>query len=443
MNQPLRCGASRVDITPEIGGHLYGYHPNVISRSIHDPIYASALALSQNGETVILVSLNLCDFRTDHCDVLRAYVCEQIGLPLSRLIVSLTHTHSAPNVGGAPGWGEDIDRAFFESILLPQTVRACEQALHDRREAELAIGTTASYVGINRRNYDLFGQVVMNQNPWGYLDPTMTLLSFREIETKKGIFNLIHYGCHGTAAGINHEVTRDWSGVMEDRIEQLTSTPTAFYNGPFGDVGPRLTNGETTGDITYVEQLGAVAAQDAWRAYQNLGGYHVPKLTVIEGEISLPYAPIPEKEALQQKIAAMGDPGKLEGLDATLYAQHTALLEMYEKGIPFGEALKLPQTIICLGEVVFCPAPFELFSETALKLRQFTPKRHVLTLSNANGYCSYLPTEREFCHGGYEVESFLTYNVPALRNDTEQTFVRENIRLLTEHLPDQEKNYGS
>ncbi len=442
MSHPLLVGACRVDITPAVGGHLYGYNPDVVSDAIHDPLYATALALTQQDQTVLLVSLTLCDFQTALCDELRAFICARIGLPVTRLMVGLTHTHSAPNVAGAPGWG-GIDRPYFDGILLPQTAKACEQALQNRKEAELAIGTTESYVGINRRNYDLFGNTVMNQNPWGYLDKTMTLLSFRETKTKKGIFNLIHYGCHGTAAGINHEVTRDWSGVMEDRIEQLTGTPTAFYNGPFGDVGPRLTNGETTGDIRYVEELGAVAAQDAWRAYQNLGGYHLPKLTVIEGEISLPYAPIPEKEALLQKIAAMGDPGKLEGLDATLYAQHAALLQMYEQGVSFGDALTLPQTIICLGDVVFYPAPFELFSETALKFRQFTPHRHALTLSNANGYCSYLPTAHEFCHGGYEVESFLYYNVPALQPNTEQSFVRENIRLWTEHLPDQEKSYGS
>ncbi len=433
MSSTLLCGVYRADITPAVGGTLYGYLPNVYSTSLHDPLYATALALTQNNETVILVSLTLCDFRTDYCDILRAYVAKEIGLPIERLIVSLTHTHSAPNVGGAAGWG-DVDVDYFNKILCPMTAKACKTALENQKDAEMAIGTTRSYVGVNRRNYDLYGKMVMNQNPWGYLDPTMTVISFREPASKKGIFNLIHYGCHGTAAGMNHEITRDWSGVMEDRMTKLTGTPSAFYNGPFGDVGPRLTNGDTTGDITYVEELGGVAAQDAKRAYDNLGSYSVPKLTIIEGEIPLPYAPLPSLEEIAPKLTAQEHPEQLEGLDATLYTYAKEIEAIYREGKTVPTELILPQTLVCIGDVVFFPAPFELFSETALKLRQFAPCKHALTLSNANGYYSYLPAQHEICHGGYEVDSFLYHGALSLRDDTEQTFVRENIHLLTKHL---------
>ena len=43
-----------------------------------------------------------------------------------------------------------------------------------------------------------------------------------------------------------------------------------FINGAEGDVGPRLSNGATVGDISYIYEIGGIAAADAIRAYTAL-----------------------------------------------------------------------------------------------------------------------------------------------------------------------------
>ena len=83
----------------------------------------------------------------------------------------------------------------------------------------------------------------------------MTLISIRNCESKEGILNLIHYGCHGTSVGDNSEITRDWSGIMIDRVEQETGVLTAFWNGAIGDVGPRITNGKTKAKGDIIEKI--------------------------------------------------------------------------------------------------------------------------------------------------------------------------------------------
>jgi len=92
----------------------------------------------------------------------------------------------------------------------------------------------------------------------------MTVISFAD-EEGKVVANIVHYGMHGTCAGRNYEISRDWAGVMVDDVERVSGAITAFFNGAEGDVGPRLTNGLTTGngDITYAERHGALAAHDA------------------------------------------------------------------------------------------------------------------------------------------------------------------------------------
>lgn len=103
------------------------------------------------------------------------------------------------------------------------------------------------------------GVVDFGQNPWGQQDKRMTVIAF---QTPDGapIANVVHYGAHCTAAGTNTEITRDWAGVMIDRLEAESGAPTLFLNGAAGDVGPRLTNGKTKATSNYVMELGSVAA---------------------------------------------------------------------------------------------------------------------------------------------------------------------------------------
>ncbi len=50
---------------------------------------------------------------------------------------------------------------------------------------------------------------------------------------------------------------------MTDAVEKESGAITAFFNGPEGDVGPRLSNGRTVGDLRHVHELGKMAAKDA------------------------------------------------------------------------------------------------------------------------------------------------------------------------------------
>lgn len=107
----------------------------------------------------------------------------------------------------------------------------------------------------------------------------MTVIAFRDLDGV-GIGCMIHYGAHCTASGANKEITRDWAGVMCDILESETGMPVAFFAGQSGDTGPRISNGKTTGNIKYAEQLGALAGLDATRAYKSIKYYDSPSLAL-------------------------------------------------------------------------------------------------------------------------------------------------------------------
>jgi len=205
-------------------------------------------------------------------------------LNFKNISISATHTHSGPAMKTANGWGS-ANEAYIDEIFIPQTIAAAKAAIEALKPAVMGVGTTHSEVGINRREMLQNGEIILGQNPYGIFDPEMTVVSFKGLDGSP-IANIVHYSAHGTAAGRNSEITRDWPGIMVDRLVNETGAVTLFFNGSEGDAGPRLSNGQTTGDnadwtktdvptgdICYVYEIGSVAAIDAMRAYKSIKEY--------------------------------------------------------------------------------------------------------------------------------------------------------------------------
>ena len=432
-NSIFMAGAAREDTTPELGTFLYGYRPDIACKSVHDPLHITALAVRQNGETALLLTAEIGDIQTELCKKIIAEISTAVGLSERNILISSTHTHTAPNLSGTVGWG-DIDMDYYEKIFLPSAIKASETAVNNLVSAEIAIGVTESKVGINRRQHYEDGVIGLGQNPHACYDPFMTVVSIRSKEDKKGILNLIHYGCHGTSAGLAEAVSRDWSGIMIDRLEKETHTLTAFWNGAIGDVGPRLTNGETTGNLTYTEELGGVAATDAIVAYKNRGGYHSGKLEIFRDVVHLPYKEMPTLDEVNKRLERFENTESLINIDRLEYEHYKeakAFLENPNGEIP--EEFSFEQTIISFGDVVFVPFPYEHFSEISLRLREYSPYPYTLSLSCTNGYNVYLPSEDQLCRGGYEVGCFMYGNLFPLADNTDNNIIRENLRIIREN----------
>lgn len=424
------CGAAKEIITPPVGTLLYGYAPDVISKTLHDDLTATALAVGNGTDTAVLISLTLGDIQTELCNELRREAAKAAHVDFSDVIIASTHTHSGPNTSGMEGWG-DIDRGYVDSILLPAVVSSAANAVKGMTEAVVGSAVGKSPVGINRRQQLENGSIDFGQNPWGCFDPDMTVLAFRRADNGKGILNLVHYGCHGTACGMSCEITRDWSGMMLDRLEKLTGTMSVFFNGAIGDVGPRLSNGATVGDISYVEELGSEAAMNAINIFNGIRAYYIPGFKLHKGVVELPYKDFPSLADVQKRLSDIKAPEQLINIERLEYGYYKQVENLLLSGTehPSG-CFSFEQTIIELGNTIFIPFPFEHFSEISLRLRNYSGFQNTLSLSCANGYNGYLPTESELCRGGYEVGVFRFSSAYSLADNTDQNIINENLRIL-------------
>lgn len=423
------AGAAREITTPEIGTFLYGYRPDIAAESVHDDLSVTALAIRQGNETALMITAEIGDIQTELCKITIEKIAEFCAIPSKNIMISSTHTHTAPNLSGVVGWG-DIDTPYYNNIFLPAILKASKNALDSLAPAEIAVGVTHSEVGVNRREQFPDGNIGLGQNHHACYDPNMTVVSIRNAETKTGILNLIHYGCHGTSAGLATAVSRDWSGIMIDRLEHETQTLTAFWNGAIGDVGPRLTNGQTTGNLGYTEELGGVAASDAIKAYKAKCGYHTGKLEIFTDTVRLPYKAMPTLEEIEKKLSEYSEPEKLINIQRLEYEHYIEVRDYLQNGGKSEDAFTFEQTIISLGDVVFIPFPFEMFSEIVMRLRDYSDYPFTLCLSCTNGYNVYLPSEDQLCRGGYEVDCFLFGHLFPLANNTDHNIINENLRIM-------------
>ncbi len=427
------CGAAREKVTPEIGTHLYGYTPYIVCDEIHDDLFVSATVLASEEERLLLISVDSGDLNTALFEDLKKACAEKCEINENRIIIAATHTHCAPNLSGFEGWG-NIDEKYYNEIFRPAVLRAVENASQSVAEAEIGIATGSSEVGINRREYTQNCETILGQNPWGRYDPTMTVIKIRRRDNRQGIVNLVHYGCHGTACGASTVVTRDWYGIMLDSLEKETGTLSVFFNGAIGDVGPRISNGHTVGDIGYVEELGEKAAKDAAEISAEIKEYYTPEIKSFFGEILLPYKNMPPLEEIQRRKAEIKEPDSLCNCEALEYSHlcevEDVLLEGVKISKPEGFRFNLPA--FAVSDICILPFPYEIFSETAIRLRLLSPFKNTLCLSCANGYNGYLPSQDQLCRGGYEVNVFKFGSVFPLADNTDDNLINETLKIIKE-----------
>jgi len=421
---PLQLGIAREIITPEIGGFLFGYNNHTQSDKVNDDLTVIAMVLKSQNTYAMLISVTVCLMHEELIDEICKKASDVTGVPASNIVISCTHTHSAPRCTFFPQFTNfgDMDRKYCDTILIPKCIAAAQNAAAQMQTVKMGVGTTQSLTGINRRQLHRDGSVSLGQNPWDTYDSTMTVISFTNGD--KAIANIVHVGAHLTAAGNNTEITRDWAGVMVDRLEAESGAMTMFINGAQGDIAPRMANGDSVGNLQHAMEVGGLAGIDAVRAYRTIRTFYDEPLEIAHGNLTLPYKP---PIALDKVQAILDSSEYMSGFKTSSL---NTLAQMYESGDLGEDEWQARQVVIRIGPVVFVPFPFEVSSEISIRLRTYSPLAHTLLLACTNGSNSYLPAQSQLCRGGYEVESFLWFRPRQLPDDSDTQLIEQNVQLI-------------
>jgi hypothetical protein len=377
----FRASAVKVDITPQSPQWLMGYGARQ-SSGVHDPIWHRIAALDDGSTQVFLIASDLCLFSPSVYDDMTADLKKETGIEPRQVWWTVTHTHSAPEVG-PPGMYDVLLKGRSEHAWSREYLQFVKSALisgiKDARSklapARAAIGVGMARANINRRARDLDGSISLGLNPDGPVDRQIGLI---RLEGPDGslIGVIANYAMHGTVlGGQSKEISGDGPGVVASYLEEKLGAPALYINGAAGNIAPIYT---VQPDIkrAHLGEFRVLLGDRILNANRSLGPGGDVELWLGEKWIETP------------RKAGMGWP-----VDLPSYASNN----------PGGtDLVRIPVRFLRIGDSVLWAAPVELFCEIAIRVRNESPFRNTFFLGYANGWLGYLPTAEAFREGGYE-----------------------------------------
>jgi len=98
LGEGFRASLVKVDITPSEPQWLLGYDPRQ-SDGVHDHLYHRIVAMDDGKTQFFLVSTDICGFSPSWYDQVVRELGAQTGVKPIQVWWTVTHTHSAPEVG--------------------------------------------------------------------------------------------------------------------------------------------------------------------------------------------------------------------------------------------------------------------------------------------------------------------------------------------------------
>lgn len=430
----FRAGFGRTDITPELGVRLGGYGiEERPAEEIWDRLHSTAIVIEHDGENAVIINLDWITIEEGLVERIRSMIHQRTGIAKLHITICATHSHSVPNTLNMWGWGDCEDD--YVNAVIPEIIRSVELGRDNLQEVEVGFATTESLVGVNRRGLNAKHAPAFLADPNGLFDPTMTVAHFRN-RSGGDVGIIVHYGAHGTAMGNNRLVSRDWCGVMKDRIESQFAAPVLFLNGAIGDVGPRINlrsgGGLSAGGgdgVHAVREVGYRAATDAIRALLSIKEWRSDLgLKVLVQDMEIPYAPLLPLEVAEKEVVRLEASKNEWGGSMCEYRYHSAVVEAHRKPLLHGR--NFTQTIIMVGPMAIVPMPGEMFSAISLRIRASSPFQYTLCCSVSNGSLCYMPTREARNRGGYEIWVGKAAGAYLLADNIDDVLVEQNVNLL-------------
>jgi neutral ceramidase len=231
----LLAGIARRSITPEKPLFLFGYpHTPRLSTGVHDPLYATALYLESTGVSALLVSIDVLMLSTAFMTACRQAIAGLTGIPLNSILISTTHTHSAPVTMDLLAFRGDsqvppADRSY-QALIHARVIEAALEARQQAAPAEVAF-TRAWIEGVGSNRL----------SPDGPRDPYAHLMLIRQPSAPHPLAISLIYGMHPT---VMHEdstrVSADFPAYTRQALEQRFPGAVVLYQtGPAGNQSPR------------------------------------------------------------------------------------------------------------------------------------------------------------------------------------------------------------
>jgi len=428
----LHVGWAARDITPDRPVALAGQFHKRISTGVAARLSVTALALetrSADGpiDQALLVSCDLVAIRDGVQGRLRRRLEGKLeGFDLRKLLLSATHTHTAP-VTTDP-WYDVTEEgvmkpADYVEFLLARVEEAVVEAWTGRKPGGVTWGLGYAVVGLNRRMTYADGKAAMygkNDRPdfrgiEGGEDHAVECLFFFDGERRlTGV--AINVACPSQVVENANTISSDfWDDVRVLLREKHSKDLRVLgWCGAAGDQSPHpqlrkaadARMRKLSGDVTEtraIAQRMADAVDYAYKAVKNEARTEVPFAHRVE-DLKLPGRKVTpaEAEAARAIVAPLEKKpaDQRTSTDISRLRWHGEVLERYERPDDFA-VYPMELHVLRLGDVAIASNAFELYLDYGVQMRARSRALQTFVVQLACGCGGYLPTERAVAGGGY------------------------------------------
>jgi neutral ceramidase len=419
-NKTFRAGAYAMNIVPrKFPVSVNGGMTDRQADRAFDPLHARCLVLDDGSTRIAIVVCDSCMIPRPVLDEAKRLAAKLTGIPADKMLISATHTHTAPTLGGVFQSDPDPDYVKYLPHRIAEGIARAQSNLAPAKIG-WAVGRDPAQV-FNRRwkmkpgtitpnPFGSIDQVQMNPGyqakgliePAGLTDPEVSVLSLRSPEGRP-IALLANYSLH--YVGNVPALSADYFALFAERIGQLLGadkTRPSFVgimsNGTSGDINNINFAGPAPKRQEAYEQARLVAdsvARAAHKAYQTIEYKDWVELAMAQKEIELAVR-LPGEADVDRAHDILANAKRPLRTLPEVYARETVLLSRYPATV------KAIVQAIRIGELGIAASPCETFVEIGLEIKKKSRLRPTFTIELANGYNGYLPTPEQHKLGGYE-----------------------------------------
>ncbi len=247
----MNVGYAQTVITPSLDRPVYlaGFGRNRRAETVHDDLYARALAVSDGQTTLVLCALDLIGFFRPHVyDVIA-----RVNRPDVHIVIASTHTHHGPDTMGL--WGPDwktrgVDEVYFETVKtrIAQTISNALAALKPASVKWASVHVPG--VAKNARDPEI-------------VDDELTLFQFLNTEHCP-LITVYNFPCHPEVLWDgNPHITSDYVHYLREEVERQTGAPCIFFSAGLGGM---MTPDVKDHSFSEAEAMGRMLAEAGLKA---------------------------------------------------------------------------------------------------------------------------------------------------------------------------------
>ncbi len=411
----LRVGRAAVDITPGQGMPMGGYYRVRLNTGTHDPLFAKAIVLEEDGVEAAIVACDLVGLPRSFVDSARSIIRETTHVPPDHVMIGATHSHTGP----------EMNRLWLERVEGPaaQVAKDYRAALPGKiaeavKQAEANLQPTEAWAGIgeedtlcfNRRFVMKDGTIgwnpgKMNPNivrPAGPVDPDVSVVYFKAPPSTPQV-TFVNYAMHLDTTG-GTEFSADYPYTLGKLLAAVKGPGmlTVFAIGTAGNINHiNVKSAEPQSSTREAARIGTVLAGEVLKTYPHLTRVTGP-LQVRREIVQLPIQQYSQENVgkAQETVdrALKGDPDRFPFLELVRAFKILMVASEYH-----GKPIEAEVEVISLGrELAWVGLPGEVFVELGMAVKHASPFRYTIVDELTSDVLHYVPDRKAYAEGNYE-----------------------------------------